>query len=291
MRFVIGIDGGGTGCRAALATADGRILGRGRSGAANIRTDLSGAGASIAEAARMAIAEAGHDPGLVSQIPALLGLAGSNVGTYRRQIESLLPFGRHIVVSDALVALEGALGSGDGAIAILGTGSAYMARHGGEVRTIGGWGFLVGDQASGARLGRDLMEEALLAHDGIREKSPMTEAFLDSFQNDPRAVVEFTTTAKPGDFARFAPMLFEHDERGDTAAGAILARAVADIDRSLAVLRLGADDPLCLLGGLAPLYTPRLARRWQANLRPAGGDGLDGAVALAVRSFGRATDG
>ena len=43
MTFLLGIDGGGTGCRAALATAAGDIIGRGKSGAANIRTDLTGA--------------------------------------------------------------------------------------------------------------------------------------------------------------------------------------------------------------------------------------------------------
>ncbi|TIS71459.1 MAG: N-acetylglucosamine kinase, partial [Mesorhizobium sp.] len=43
MKFVLGIDGGGTSCRAALATADGAVVGRAKSGAANIRTDLTGA--------------------------------------------------------------------------------------------------------------------------------------------------------------------------------------------------------------------------------------------------------
>ncbi|MFN7027514.1 MAG: N-acetylglucosamine kinase, partial [Pseudorhizobium sp.] len=38
-KYFIGIDGGGTSCRAAVAGRDGRILGRGRSGASNILTD------------------------------------------------------------------------------------------------------------------------------------------------------------------------------------------------------------------------------------------------------------
>ena len=72
MDFVLGIDGGGTSCRAALATADGRILSRAKSGAANIRTDLTGARASIVEAARLAFIEAGQDPELIPATPALL---------------------------------------------------------------------------------------------------------------------------------------------------------------------------------------------------------------------------
>ncbi len=41
--YFIGIDGGGTSCRAAVADASGQILGRARGGAANILTNLEGA--------------------------------------------------------------------------------------------------------------------------------------------------------------------------------------------------------------------------------------------------------
>ncbi len=63
------------------------------------------------------------------QTPAVLGLAGSNVGTYRQQLEAILPFQRNVVKSDALIALEGAVGTGDGAIAVLGTGSCLYGAH------------------------------------------------------------------------------------------------------------------------------------------------------------------
>ena len=81
MDHVLGIDGGGTSCRAALATADGVVLGRAKSGAANIRTDLTGARANIVDAARQAFLAAGRDPELIPLTPAVLGLAGANVGT------------------------------------------------------------------------------------------------------------------------------------------------------------------------------------------------------------------
>ncbi len=293
MDLVLGIDGGGTSCRAAVATAAGVILGRAKSGAANIRTDLTGARSSIVRAAQLAFTEAGIDPELIDRTPALLGLAGSNVGTYRQQLEAILPFPKCAVESDALIALEGALGSGDGAIAILGTGSAYMLRRGGVARTVGGWGFLVGDQGSGARIGRDLLEETLLGYDNIRPASPLTRALLAVFRDNPRDVVEFTTTAKPGDFGGFAPMVFEHAAKGDQVAEFILSRAVADIEASLGVLDLRDDEPLCLLGGLAALYAPRLSERYRARMLAPAQDALGGAVAMAVRRFsaGKAANG
>ncbi len=283
--FVLGIDGGGTSCRAALARADGVVLGRAKAGAANIRTDLTGARTSIVEAARRAFAEAGQDPDLVSHTPAVLGLAGANVGTYRQQLQAILPFSRSRVATDAEIALEGAVGAGDGAMAILGTGSAYMVRKGGKSRAIGGWGFQVGDQGSGARVGRDLLEQTLLAYDGIREGSPLTREMLAVFRDRPEDVVEFTTNAKPGDFGGFAPKVFDHAQKGDAVAVWIVDRAVADVEAALGALDLSDDAPLCLLGGLAPLYAPRLSERFRGLLREPLGDALSGAVRMAARAF------
>ncbi|TJV43580.1 MAG: N-acetylglucosamine kinase [Mesorhizobium sp.] len=285
MNFVLGIDGGGTSCRAALANADGMVLGRAKSGAANIRTDLTGARSNIVEAARQAFIAAGQNPELIPQTPAILGLAGANVGTYRQQLEAVLPFSVSRVETDAEIALEGAVGSGDGAMAILGTGTAYMARRQGKSRAIGGWGFQVGDQGSGARIGRDLLEQTLLAYDGVREGSPLTDSMMAVFRNNPEDVVEFTTNAKPGDFGGFAPKVFEHAEKGDSVANWILDRVVADVEASLGALDLADDAPLCLLGGLAPLYAPRLSARYRALLKPPLDDALGGAVQMAVRLF------
>ncbi|ESY80275.1 N-acetylglucosamine kinase [Mesorhizobium sp. LNHC221B00] len=285
MNFVLGIDGGGTSCRAALANADGMVLGRAKSGAANIRTDLTGARSNIVEAARQAFIAAGQNPELIPQTPAILGLAGANVGTYRQQLEAVLPFSVSRVETDAEIALEGAVGSGDGAMAILGTGTAYMARRQGKSRAIGGWGFQVGDQGSGARIGRDLLEQTLLAYDGVREGSPLTDSMMAVFRNNPEDVVEFTTNAKPGDFGGFAPKVFEHAEKGDSVANWILDRVVADVEASLGALDLAEGAPLCLLGGLAPLYAPRLSARYRALLKPPLDDALGGAVQMAVRLF------
>ncbi|WP_137931299.1 N-acetylglucosamine kinase [Mesorhizobium comanense] len=290
MKFVLGIDGGGTSCRAALATADGIVVGRAKSGAANIRTDLTGARSNIVEAARQAFVAAGQDAGLIPQTPAILGLAGANVGTYRQQLEAILPFSTSRVETDAEIALEGAVGSGDGAMAILGTGTAYMARRNGVSRAIGGWGFQVGDQGSGARIGRDLLEQTLLAHDGVRQASPLTRSMMAVFRDNPEDVVEFTTNAKPGDFGGFAPKVFEHAQKGDAVANWILDKAVADVEASLGALDLAADAPLCLLGGLAPLYAPRLSARYRALLREPLDDALGGAVQMAARLFAGKTE-
>jgi len=289
--FVIGIDGGGTSCKAALANSAGQILARVKAGSANVHSDWAGARANIVESARSAFIEAGKDPALIAETPAVLGLAGANVGTYRQQLEAVLPFSTSVVETDAMIALEGAIGAGDGAIAILGTGTAYLARSDGVPHEIGGWGFLVGDQGSGARIGRDLLEETLLAFDGVRARSALTDAVLEAHRNDPRRLVEFTLDAKPGDFGAYAPMVFDYAAKGDLVADAILARATSAIEASLSALKLVPKNPLCLLGGLAPLYAKRLSATYQPLLREPKQDALGGAVSMAVRLFGGAGNG
>lgn len=286
MDYVVGIDGGGTNCRAAISTADGRLVARGTGGAANIMTDLEGARASILDAVSAASRDAGLDPESVKRSPALLGLAGANIGDYAERIRSLLPFPRCIVESDALISLHGALGDNDGVVAIIGTGSVFAARHAGKVRFVGGWGFMVGDLGSGARMGRALLQETLLAHDRVHAASPLSNAVLARFDNDPRLLVEYAHTARPGEFGTFAPLVFDYAEQGDPIAAALVDGALRSVEETLDAITPGDCDRLCLLGGLARRYQNRLGERYRAILKEPLGDALQGAVSLALQSFG-----
>lgn len=281
--LIMGIDGGGTSCRAALADADGRILGRGLSGAANILSDPEGTLRHIRSAALSALSEAGLPEERLSTLTAVLGLAGNNAGDAVHAVARRLPFGDAEIVSDGLIALEGALGSGDGAVAILGTGSIFLLRHAGAVRSFGGWGFVIGDFGSGARIGQAALRDSLLAHDGILRESPLTRRLLQDFGGEPGQMVDFARHASPGDFGRHAPAVFAAAEAGDAVALAILDDAGRSVDACLdTMLAISGPTPLALLGGLAPLYGPHLAERHRARLVAPRGDALSGAVALAA---------
>ncbi|MGH6759972.1 MAG: BadF/BadG/BcrA/BcrD ATPase family protein [Phyllobacterium sp.] len=288
MRLLLGVDGGGTGCRAALATPGGHILGIGKSGSANMMTDIDIARRNIVEAARLAFIEAGLDPTDMAATSAFLGLAGANVSANREILSRTLPFQANRIETDAIIALYGAIEDHDGTVVILGTGSAFISQYGGTIRIAGGWGFKVSDLGGGARIGRDVLEETLLAHDGFHRSSPMTDAAMAQFAHDPRKIVEFAHSAKPGDFGRFAPLAFEYADSGDEVAGAIIARAVRQIEEGLNATMPKDDNlagRLCLLGGLAPLYADRLSRQYRDRLQSPLGDALNGAVKLAVRNF------
>ena len=288
--YIIGIDGGGTSCRAAVADPQGRILGRGRSGASNILTDPDTALRHIEEAARLAFGAAGIAADL-SQASALLGVAGNNVGDAVSYVQARLPFRRSEIVSDGLIALQGALGDEDGAIGIVGTGSIFILRHAGAIHYLGGWGFQVGDLGGGARLGHAALQESLLAHDGIRPASDLTRSILEEFAGDPGNVVDFARAARPGDFGRYAPVVIRFADQGDPTALRLMREAVSHVDEALdAIIRInGGTGRLCLLGGLAEVYPAYLAERHRTRLAPPLADALTGAVALAVKTLGTET--
>lgn len=284
--YIIAVDGGGTSCRVAVADMEGTILGRSLQGAANVVSNVEGAVANIAAGARAALAEAGLAHVDLAGLPAFMGLAGVAVAGDLDEIGAQLPFARSVFEDDAAIAMQGAIGDDDGIVAILGTGSVYVGRQGEIMRRAGGWGFVVGDLGSGARLGRALLQDTLLAHDKIFTHSPLTRAVMAEFDDDPIELVDFAQQETPGGFARFAPMVFEFAEQGDPIGSALVKGAVAHVDAALAAVTWPQCKVLCLMGGLAPFYRERIEPRFRTIVREPKADALTGAVQLAVRQFG-----
>ncbi len=283
-QFFIGVDGGGTSCRVALSNDRGIVIGRSVGGSANILTDMEGAIANITKAARSACLSAGVDFEVLSHCGAVLGLAGANIATVAAEVSRRLPFYQCSIETDACIAVHGALGAGDGVVAILGTGSVFSSKRGEAVHSIGGWGFAVGDQASGAWLGRRLLEDVLLANDGVRKGSQLTRDTLADFGNSPEMLVEAAKSFVPGDYAAFAPRIFEMARDGDCVAFELLRAGSGAIEQALGVLMRDGDD-LCLLGGLGVPYHPWLSVDIQARIKKPVGDALNGASQMAIDRF------
>jgi glucosamine kinase len=278
MHLHLGIDGGGTGCRAAVADAAGIILGRGQAGPANISSDITGARANIMAAAQAALAEAvGPDRVTVSYdgLSVGMGLAGANAAGITGQLLDGLPFRRVRVETDAVAAVKGALQDRDGIVAALGTGSVFARQDGGTIRQIGGWGLILGDEGSGAWLGRAALSAVLRADEGFDPMTPLAQVLLDEL-GGAQGVVRFSLTARPADYAALAPRLTPSD---DPLAQAVLARGVADVTEAIRVLQGANPVPVTFIGGLGPAYADRLAGIWE--VRTALGTALDGALWLA----------
>lgn len=286
MAYFLGVDGGGTGCRARICDASGRALGSGGAGPANIASDLHGARKSILDATQAALDDAGLPGETMHSLYAFLGLAGANIDSAATELSKLLPFEKTQIDNDAAIALEGAIGSQDGAAAIIGTGSIFVQRKAGTFIPRGGWGLTVSDHASGARLGRSLLELSLLAHEQIRPHSALSQKTMAQFENDPQEIVTFVQSASPADFGRFAPEIFAFAKQNDAAATAIIGQAILDIEDILRIMELQADQPFCMLGGLGPKYVPYLSKDYREQVQPPLTNAVGGAASLAMRHFG-----
>jgi glucosamine kinase len=271
MALYLGIDGGGSGCRAAICDARGTILGEGRAGPANIASDPDTALSNLLAAAREALPEGAALPDLL----AVLGMAGANVAECAAALQPLLPFARARIVTDARIALAGALQDRDGIVAATGTGTVYAIQRAGRFRQIGGWGLVLGDEGSGAWIGRTALAETLHAVDGLRAMTPLAAALLAEHGNAD-AIVRFAQTARPADFAALAPRIATSD---DPMAAEIMGLAAGAVARSVARLQDGDPVPVVFLGGLGAVHADRLAGRWP--MLPPRGSALEGALWMA----------
>src|SRR5262245_13970862 len=78
-QFFLGIDGGGTNCRARVRNAEGRLVGEALGGPSNIATDPVEAIANITKVAEAAFAKGGMPLSRLAQCSACFGLAGANM--------------------------------------------------------------------------------------------------------------------------------------------------------------------------------------------------------------------
>jgi glucosamine kinase len=191
------------------------------------------------------------------------------------------PFASIAFASDAAIACTGAHAGEDGGVVVVGTGSIGFARAGGETIIVGGYGFPISDEGSGADLGRRAIQQSLWARDRRIEHSPLTREILERFSDSAGEIVTWMDMATATDYAAFAPMVMDHACKGDAVAEPSVQDAARSVDRLIRTLFERGAPHCCLVGGLSEVLHDWLAAGLRRRLRPPLGDSLDGAVLLA----------
>jgi len=285
MQYLFGVDGGGSGCRVVLTSKQGETLSIAEGGPANIETSFNTARENIIDTCKRAFKNAKISENNFNNSSAILGLAGSNLGNYAVQLSNKLPFAKNKILNDGEITLEGAIGPVDGCIGALGTGSVFVGRKNGITKLIGGWGFNLGDDGSGAKLGKELMKLSIRCHDGLSEHTDLTIEFLKKFKNNIKSIVEITKSFKPKDYADFAPEIFTAMDNHDSNAKKIIESEVILIEQSLMASGFSEQNAFCLIGGLGKLFLPFLSDKFINSCKPPKGNALQGAIAIAKREF------
>lgn len=278
----LGVDAGGSSCRARLRDSSGRLLGEGLSGAANLRLGMAETKAQILRCCGDALRQAALPANELKNIRAGLGIAGAVLEEDKPVLDELRGLFKHCAIhQDAYIACLGAHGGEAGGIVVLGTGSCAQITSPSLTRSFGGWGSALSDQGSGAWLGKKAIRCALQSLEGIRPPSAFSEAINTHFKHRAAEALRWSDSAAPADYARFAPPVFEHAEGGDAVAIEIVESGCHEVSRLLQVLRQAGATKLCLVGGLAAHYVHWLSADTRALLRAPRYDAQDGALLMA----------
>jgi glucosamine kinase len=278
----LGIDGGGTRCRARIEDESDRVLGEASSGPATTRVGIEKAWRSIMEATEAAAAQARLSYEDFARMHAAIGLAGLG----RRGAEAALkniahPFATTVFITDGMAACLGAHSGADGAIVVAGTGSVGVGLIGGREIRIAGYGFPVSDEGSGADIGLQVVRLALRAADRRFEMTPLLSEVLAAFDSDPYQAVAWSEEARATDYAAFAPIVIRHANEGDPVGRRIVERAADAIGDLLDLFLAQGIERLSLVGGLAEAIAPWLTPDLRARLRRPVADAAAGALLVA----------
>lgn len=260
IEYFIGVDGGGTGTRVRLASADGTELAQGQSGPSALAHGIDRAWDSVTDAVAKAFAQAGIAHAPIGAVAIGLGLAGVHNKLWASQFTAANPgFAAIVLATDGFTTLLGAHGGAPGTIVAIGTGSVGQALlPGGEQREVGGWGFPAGDEASGGWMGLRAVNHIEQVLDGRKPGGAFAQAVIDACGGGRDAIQVWLGQANQTSYAQLAPIVFAHAATDDTARGFLLdaGREVAGIAHALDP---SGSLPLALCGGLgAPLraYLP-----------------------------------
>ena len=253
--YYVGIDGGGTSCRARIRSEDGKLIGEAKSGSANILLGVDVAMSSILDAITQAAKQGNLSESHFSSMHVGLALAGAEQKSAWQKFMTLShPFASMVLNTDAYGACIGAHNADSGAIMIAGTGSCGIYLSNGEQHVVGGREFPISDQGGGAVMGLHLIQQVLLAEDGIIEKTPLAHHVMAHFNHDVDQIVEWSKSALPRDYGQFSPAIFQYAQQGDALGIKMLKQTAADIEMFLVALNHKGATRICLMGSIAETH-------------------------------------
>lgn len=258
--LVLAVDGGQTKTVGLLATTSGRILSSGRAGASNHFREAGGA-----ERLRTASAQVRHQCFLNAGLAprpvacACYGISGA-LEAMRPILQETTPADKLLLVHDTVNAHMGAFGGEPGVIVIAGTGScAYGVNAKGQEATVGGWGYLLGDEGSGYWIALRALSAITKAADGRGRPTQLSVSILQALGVPDLTALHakmYYDTPSRTETARLATVVAEAAKAGDAVAQEIMLAAAQELALACAaVLRqldmLTEPAQVAVVGGLA----------------------------------------
>lgn len=233
MKFIIGVDGGGTKTEAIAYSLEGEELGRAYAGFGNLLLDFDKAYENIELALNSCRKSVEGKFPNSSCVFIYLGLAGIEAGNLKVTLEKALEHGFDVPVkasNDAEIALAALLKGKNGILTISGTGSISYGVHEGRQGRTGGWGHLLGDEGSGYNIAIKGFKNMIMEEEQNLPYSSLTKAFMKKLAIEKAEQIKsFIYSSNKGDIAAFAELVAKEAELGDEKAKKILLQAGKDL--------------------------------------------------------------
>ncbi|MCV2361681.1 ATPase [Paucibacter sp. TC2R-5] len=280
-RFLIGVDGGGTGTRVKLADLQGKVLGLGDAGPSALGQGAEQAWRHIQQAVEAAAAQAGLANLAPIDCAIGLGLSGAGVPSQAAEFLARQPgYAALALDNDGFTTVLGAHAGQPGAVVASGTGSVgEVLRRDGSRGVAGGWGWIAGDEGSGAWLGLKAIRHACQAMDGRVPASPLAQAVWAVAGSTTEAMLAWGAVAGQHAYASLAPLVFDCVGSDPVAAG-FVAEAVFELEKLALALDPEASLPLALCGSIAVRLAPEFSAALRARCVAPLGDSADGGLHL-----------
>ncbi|MDR3762456.1 MAG: BadF/BadG/BcrA/BcrD ATPase family protein [Acidobacteriota bacterium] len=234
MPYVIGIDGGGSKCTAALADGE-RVLAFYTAGGCNLNSVSFGeAHSSLQQAIYGALARGGVDSSRVRAVCA--GVAGAASPQTAAKLKGILcglaPQATVQVVGDTTIALNSEFADGPGVVCLSGTGSIAFGRNErGDYARAGGWGRFVSDEGSGHWIGQRAIIECLQALDMGRSSLLIYKIMREWKIATREQLVQRCNRDTLPNFSELYPAVLAAANEGDALSGEILSMAATRLAR------------------------------------------------------------
>lgn len=310
MRYILGVDGGGTKTTARIADKEGNTLGQGVSGASNYHS--VGIEKAIMNL-NQAINKAWSDSGLLPTVFAscCFGFAGYNTEldrpSYERivfnaQLTPLLNTDRVLIFNDTRVGLAAGSDCSNKVILIAGTGSnCYGLNQQGQQAKATGWDYILADEGSGYSMGLKALRAIMKAYDGRGPYTLLTDIILGHLGLESIDHLIMWTYQKPFSKDRIGDLskqVCDAAENGDQVSQQILAEEAKEAVRSVSAVveKLGLEGQgfdLVMVGGnfkCEKYFKQKLALDLKAKypgikFLPLTREPVHGAVKLAIENL------
>ena len=160
------------------------------------------------------------------------------------------------VESDARIALEGAFSGKPGSILIAGTGSIMFGKdEAGEIHRVGGFGRFIGDEGSGYRIGGKGLNAVARYLDGRAKSTKIADLLEQEFTISTSDQLITEVYRNNFNIAAVAPLVFDAAESGDKIAQRILEDEADELLLHISAMKIKLNVEILKVSLIGSLLT------------------------------------